>query len=46
MFLNGILPDALMAPEQPLQHWASTGHLGHNLTFVLEKDQAPSLHHS
>lgn len=35
MFLNGILPNALMAPELPLQQWASTGHLGHKLTYCL-----------
>lgn len=35
MFLNGILPNAVMVPEQSLQHWASTGHLGHRLTYCL-----------
>lgn len=35
MFLNGILSDALMAPAQSLQHWATMGYLGHNLTYCL-----------
>lgn len=35
VFLRGILPDALMAPEQPPQLWAGTGHLGHSLACCL-----------
>lgn len=42
MFLNGTLPDALMAPEQPLQHRASMGHLGHNLTYYLSLGEGSS----